>query len=194
LTPVKPSADNRDHAITQFNLTITILEHHMSAKSETAKLFKDGLAVRRAVLGPDYVDGSIAKANDFTMAFQHITTEWCWGYAWTRDGLSRKTRSMLNLAMLTALNRSAEIKLHVKGALANGVTVEEIKEVLLHATVYCGIPAGLDAFKAANQVLEEEGAYTKAAKKSAAKKPAAKKVTAKKPVAKKPAAKKAVKK
>jgi 4-carboxymuconolactone decarboxylase len=166
----------------------------MSAKSETAKLFKDGLAVRRAVLGPDYVDGSIAKANDFTMAFQHITTEWCWGYAWTRDGLSRKTRSMLNLAMLTALNRSAEIKLHVKGALANGVTVEEIKEVLLHATVYCGIPAGLDAFKAANQVLEEEGAYTKAAKKSAAKKPAAKKVTAKKPVAKKPAAKKAVKK
>jgi 4-carboxymuconolactone decarboxylase len=166
----------------------------MSAKSETAKLFKDGLAVRRAVLGPEFVDGSIAKANDFTMAFQHITTEWCWGYAWTRDGLSRKTRSMLNLAMLTALNRSAEIKLHVKGALANGVTVEEIKEVLLHATVYCGIPAGLDAFKAANQVLEEEGAYTKAAKKSAAKKPAAKKVTAKKPVAKKPAAKKAVKK
>ena len=96
----------------------------MSAKNETAKLFKDGLAVRRAVLGTDYVDGSIAKANDFTMAFQHITTEWCWGYAWTRDGLSRKTRSMLNLAMLTALNRSAEIKLHVKGALANGVTVD----------------------------------------------------------------------
>ena len=156
----------------------------MSAKSETAQLFKDGLAVRRAVLGADYVDGSIAKANDFTMAFQHITTEWCWGYAWTRDGLSRKTRSMLNLAMLTALNRSAEIKLHVKGALANGVTVEEIKEVLLHATVYCGIPAGLDAFKAANQVLEEEGAYTKTAAKTAAKK----KVTAKKAAAKKVAA------
>ena len=172
----------------------------MSAKNETAKLFKDGLAVRRAVLGTDYVDGSIAKANDFTMAFQHITTEWCWGYAWTRDGLSRKTRSMLNLAMLTALNRSAEIKLHVKGALANGVTVEEIKEVLLHATVYCGIPAGLDAFKAANQVLEEEGAYTKAAakksttKKSAAKKPTAKKAAAKQAVAKKPTTKKAVKK
>jgi 4-carboxymuconolactone decarboxylase len=107
---------------------------------------------------------------------------------------------MLNLAMLTALNRSAEIKLHVKGALANGVTVEEIKEVLLHATVYCGIPAGLDAFKAANQVLEEEGAYTKAAakksttKKSAAKKPTAKKAAAKKAVAKKPTTKKAVKK
>jgi 4-carboxymuconolactone decarboxylase len=122
------------------------------------------------------------------MAFQHITTEWCWGYAWTREGLSRKTRSMLNLAMLTALNRSAEIKLHVKGALANGVTVEEIKEVLLHATVYCGIPAGLDAFKAANQVLEEEGAYEKAAAKAAKKKVAAKKSAAKKVAAAKPAA------
>jgi 4-carboxymuconolactone decarboxylase len=99
---------------------------------------------------------------------------------------------MLNLAMLTALNRSAEIKLHVKGALANGVTVEEIKEVLLHATVYCGIPAGLDAFKAANQVLEEEGAYTKAAAKAAKKKVAAKKAPAKKAPAKKAAAKKAV--
>jgi 4-carboxymuconolactone decarboxylase len=96
--------------------------------------------------------------------------------------------------MLTALNRSAEIKLHVKGALANGVTVEEIKEVLLHATVYCGIPAGLDAFKAANQVLEEEGAYTKAAAKAAKKKVAAKKAPAKKAPAKKAAAKKVVKK
>lgn len=165
----------------------------MSAKSETAKLFKDGLEVRRAVLGPEYVDGSIAKANDFTMAFQHITTEWCWGYAWTRDGLSRKTRSMLNLAMLTALNRSAEIKLHVKGALANGVTVEEIKEVLLHATVYCGIPAGLDAFKAANEVLEAQGAYNKAPAKKAAKKAPAKKA-AKKVAATKAPAKKAAKK
>jgi 4-carboxymuconolactone decarboxylase len=114
--------------------------------------------VRRAVLGTDYVDGSIAKADDFMMAFQRITTEWCWGYAWTRPGLDRKTRSMLNLAMLTALNRPAEIKLHVKGALANGVTVEEIKEILLHATVYCGIPAGLDAFKAAHETLVKEGA------------------------------------
>ena len=82
------------------------------------------------------------------MAFQHITTEWCWGYAWTRSGLDRKTRSLINLAMLTALNRSPEVKLHVRGALNNGVTVDEIKEVLVHATVYCGIPAGLDAFKA----------------------------------------------
>jgi len=119
--------------------------------------FNKGLDVRRAVLGADYVDGSLAKADDFMMAFQEITTEWCWGYAWTRPGLERKTRSMLNLAMLTALGKPAELKLHVKGALANGVSVDEIKEILLHATVYCGIPAGLDAFKAAHEVLRAEG-------------------------------------
>lgn len=120
-------------------------------------LFDRGLALRRQVLGADYVDKSLASANDFMMAFQNITTEWCWGYAWQREGLELKTRSMLNLAMLTALNRSAEIRLHVRGAINNGVTVEEIREVLLHATVYCGIPAGLDAFKAANEVLKEMG-------------------------------------
>ncbi len=129
------------------------------ANNPLEQLFQEGLKTRREVLGADYVDGSLAKANEFMSAFQHITTEWCWGYAWNRPGLERKTRSMLNLAMLTALNRPAEIKLHVKGALNNGVTVEEIKEILLQATVYCGIPAGLDAFKVANQVLEEEGAY-----------------------------------
>jgi 4-carboxymuconolactone decarboxylase len=120
--------------------------------------FNKGLEVRRAVLGTDYVDGSLAKADDFMMAFQEITTEWCWGYAWTRPGLERKTRSMLNLAMLTALGKPVELKLHVKGALANGVSVEEIKEILLHAAVYCGISAGLDAFKAAHEVLIAEGA------------------------------------
>ncbi len=131
----------------------------MSAKTP---LFDKGLKIRREVLGAEYVDKSLANANEFTQAFQDITTEWCWGYAWGRPGLDRKTRSMLNLAMLTALNRSPEIKLHVRGALNNGVTVEEIKEVLLHATVYCGIPAGLDAFKAANEVLKEAGALAKA--------------------------------
>ncbi|NLY26187.1 MAG: gamma carboxymuconolactone decarboxylase [Alcaligenaceae bacterium] len=133
----------------------------MSNSNPLDALFQEGLQTRREVLGPDYVDGSLAKANDFMMSFQRITTEWCWGYAWNRPGLDRKTRSLLNLAMLTALNRSNEIKLHVKGALNNGVTVDEIKETLLHATVYCGIPAGLDAFKVANQVLEEEGAFKK---------------------------------
>jgi 4-carboxymuconolactone decarboxylase len=127
-------------------------------RNETmAELFDRGLALRREVLGPQYVDKSLSSANDFMMAFQRITTEWCWGYAWGRSGLDRKTRSLLNLAMLTALNRSPEVKLHVRGAINNGVTVEEIKEVLLHATIYCGIPAGLDAFKAANEVLKEMG-------------------------------------
>jgi 4-carboxymuconolactone decarboxylase len=128
-------------------------------RNETiAELFERGLALRREVLGPEYVDKSLNAANDFTMAFQRLTTEWCWGYAWTRPGLDRKTRSLVNLAMLTALNRSPEIKLHVRGALNNGVTVDEIKEVLVHATIYCGIPAGLDAFKAANDVLKDVGA------------------------------------
>ena len=128
-------------------------------KTETIDdLFERGLALRREVLGAEYVDKSLQSANEFMMAFQRITTEWCWGYAWTRPGLDRKTRSLLNLAMLTALNRSPEIKLHVRGALNNGVTVDEIKEVLIHATIYCGIPAGLDAFKAANDVLKEMGA------------------------------------
>jgi 4-carboxymuconolactone decarboxylase len=122
-----------------------------------AELFDRGLALRREVLGADYVDKSLSSANEFMTAFQRITTEWCWGYAWTRPGLDRKTRSLLNLAMLTALNRSPEVKLHVRGAINNGVTVDEIKEVLLHATIYCGIPAGLDAFKAANEVLKEMG-------------------------------------
>ena len=131
------------------------------------EMFEKGLDVRRAVLGAEYVDGSLARADDFMMAFQRITTEWCWGYAWTREGLERKTRSMLNLAMLTALGRPAELKLHVKGALANGVTAEEIKEILLHATVYCGIPAGLDAFKAAHEVLVNEGALVTPAAKPA---------------------------
>src|SRR5580698_3762095 len=131
-------------------------------RNETiAELFERGLALRREVLGPDYVDKSLNAANDFTMAFQRLTTEWCWGYAWTRPGLDRKTRSLVNLAMLTALNRSPEIKLHVRGALNNGVTVDEIKAALLHATAYCGIPAGLDAFRAAHEVLVAEGALGK---------------------------------
>jgi 4-carboxymuconolactone decarboxylase len=129
-------------------------------RQSDSDLFKTGLDVRRDVLGKDYVDGSLAKADDFMMAFQNITTEMCWGYAWTRPGLDRKTRSMLNLAMLTALKAPNELKLHVKGALTNGVSVEEIKEILLHATVYCGIPAGLEAFKAAHEVLKAEGAVT----------------------------------
>jgi 4-carboxymuconolactone decarboxylase len=130
-----------------------------SEANELKALFDKGLKIRREVLGAEYVDGSLSKTNDFMMGFQHITTEWCWGYAWGNSALDRRTRSIINLAMLTALGRSNELRLHVKGALTNGVTVEEIKGILLQATVYCGIPAGLDAFKAANQVLEESGAF-----------------------------------
>jgi len=129
----------------------------MSKKSDS-ELFKQGLAVRSEVLGADYVKKSLENADEFMMAFQNITTEMCWGYAWTRPGLDRRTRSIVNLAMLTALSKPNELKLHVKGALTNGLSVEEIKEILLHATVYCGIPAGLEAFKAAHEVLKAEGA------------------------------------
>ena len=130
----------------------------MNSGDSLKELFNRGLKLRREVVGAEYVDKSMAGANDFMLAFQHIATEWGWGYAWARPGLDRRTRSMLNLVMLTALNRVAEIKLHVRGAINNGVTVDEIKETLLHATVYCGIPAGHDAFKAANEVLLEMGA------------------------------------
>jgi 4-carboxymuconolactone decarboxylase len=138
------------------NRTIWKGKHDMTDAAGEAleTLFQEGLSVRREVLGKDYVDGSLARADDFMMAFQRITTEWCWGYAWTRPGLDRKTRSIINLAMLTALGKPAELKLHVAGALRNGVTPDEVKEVLLQATVYCGIPAGLEAFKTAAEVLK----------------------------------------
>jgi 4-carboxymuconolactone decarboxylase len=127
----------------------------------SSEMFENGLQTRREVLGADYVDASLAQADDFMMAYQRIATEWAWDYVWNRPGLDRRTRSLLNLAMLTAMGKSAELKLHVKGALNNGVTVEEIKEVLLHASVYCGIPAGLEAFRSAHEVLLAEGALSK---------------------------------
>ncbi|WP_341703337.1 carboxymuconolactone decarboxylase family protein [Ferrovibrio sp.] len=124
-------------------------------------LFEKGLPIRREVLGADYVDTSLAKADDFMMAFQRATTSWAWGWAWGDPTLDRRSRSLVNLAMLTALGKPHELKLHVKGALTNGVTVDEIKAVLLHATAYCGIPAGLEAFKAAHEILVQEGALPK---------------------------------
>jgi 4-carboxymuconolactone decarboxylase len=121
----------------------------------SSDLFKKGLEVRRAVLGADYVDASLAKADDFNAAFQKLATEHAWGDIWTRPGLERKTRSMLCLAMLTALGRTAELKLHLKGALTNGVTRDEIKEILLQTAIYCGVPASLEAFKTASEVFHE---------------------------------------
>ena len=124
---------------------------------ETPK-FKAGLAVRRAVLGDEYVNNSLANVDDFTEPLQQYLTENAWGAVWVREGLDRKTRSMLNLAMLTALNRPNELKLHIKGALNNGVTKEEMREIFLQAAVYCGAPAGLDSFKIAQQVFKDEAA------------------------------------
>jgi 4-carboxymuconolactone decarboxylase len=117
--------------------------------------FAEGLKMRRQVLGAEYVDSSMARADEFMRAFQKITTEHAWADIWARPGLPPKTRSMLNLAMLTALNRPNELKLHVRGALTNGVTRDEIKEILLQTCVYCGIPAGLDAFKSAAEIFKE---------------------------------------
>jgi 4-carboxymuconolactone decarboxylase len=120
-------------------------------------LFEEGLKVRREVLGADFVEANVSGSDEFMMIFQRIVTEWAWGYAWSRPGLDRRTRSMLNLSMLTALGRPQELGIYVKAALASGVTVEEIGEVLLHATVYCGTPAGRQAFLAAHEALLAEG-------------------------------------
>ncbi|WP_322027559.1 carboxymuconolactone decarboxylase family protein [Burkholderia sp. BCC1977] len=126
--------------------------------NEDDALFQKGLPIRREVLGPEYVDASMEQADAFMMAFQRATTAWAWGWAWGDETLDRKTRSLLNLAMLTAAGHTNELKLHVKGALNNGVSVDEIKATLLHATAYSGIPHGLSAFKAAHEVLVAEGA------------------------------------
>ena len=119
------------------------------------ELFDKGLQVRREVLGADYVDKSLREADDFTREMQELVTQYCWGDVWNRPGLDRRMRSFLNLAMLTALNRPHEIKLHVRGALNNGVTREEIKEVFLQAAIYCGVPAALDSFRIAGEVFKE---------------------------------------
>jgi 4-carboxymuconolactone decarboxylase len=115
--------------------------------------FEEGLAIRRAVLGDEYVDRALASADEFSRPFQEFVTEYCWGGPWTRQGLDRKTRSMITLGILTALSKSKEIETHVRGALNNGCTPDEIREVLLHATVYCGVPAGVDAVRAAQPVI-----------------------------------------
>lgn len=121
-------------------------------------LFKQGLDIRRAVLGREHVDRSLASADDFTAPLQQLVTEWCWGVVWGRPGLERKTRSLLNLAMLAALNRPHEIRLHVRGALNNGVSREEIREVFMQAAIYCGVPAALDSARVAMEVFKEEDA------------------------------------
>jgi len=119
------------------------------------KRYEEGLAVRRAVWGPEHVDKSLRLADDFTRPMQELVTQYCWGEIWTRPGLDRRTRSFINLAMLTALNRPHEIRLHVRGALNNGLTKEELMEVFLQSAIYCGIAAALDAMRVANEVFAE---------------------------------------
>lgn len=118
-------------------------------------LFDKGLQTRREVLGAEYVDASIKNADDFTRPMQEMVTQYCWGDVWNRPGLDRKTRSLLNLAMLTALNRPHELKLHVRGAINNGVTRDEIREVFLQTAIYCGMPAAIDSFRNAKEVFKD---------------------------------------
>jgi 4-carboxymuconolactone decarboxylase len=119
------------------------------------KRYEEGLAVRKAVLGAEHVEKSLRAADEFTRPMQELVTEYCWGEIWTRPGLDRRTRSFLNLAMLTALNRPHEIKLHVRGALNNGLTRDELMEVFLQSAIYCGVPAALDAMRVAKEVFAE---------------------------------------
>jgi 4-carboxymuconolactone decarboxylase len=121
----------------------------------TSELFEKGLKVRREVLGAEYVDASISQADDFSRPIQELVTEYCWGAVWGRPGLDRKTRSLLNLAMLTALNRPHEVKLHLRGALNNGCSKNDIMEVLLQAAIYCGVPAAIDSFRVAKEFFQE---------------------------------------
>ncbi len=117
--------------------------------------FDRGLEIRKAVLGAEFVENSFKTADDFNRPMQELATEYCWGYVWGREGLPRKTRSMLNLAMISALNRPHELKMHVAGALRNGLTREEICEVFLQVAIYCGVPAGVNSFRTAREVFAE---------------------------------------
>ena len=117
--------------------------------------YERGLEIRKSVLGKEFVEKSIASADDFNRPLQELVTEYCWGAVWGREGLDKKTRSIINLAMISALNRPHELKMHVKGALRNGLTRDEICEVLLQVGIYCGVPAAVDSFRVAREALNE---------------------------------------
>ena len=119
------------------------------------EMYEKGLQIRREVLGSEYVDRAIGSADDFNKEFQEILTEYCWGAVWSRPGLGRKQRSLNNICMLSALGRNHELELHLKGALTNGVTVDEIKETLIQVAVYCGAPAAVEGFRIARRVVDE---------------------------------------
>lgn len=124
----------------------------------TNPTFEKGFEIRKSVLGAEFVEKSFASADDFNRPMQELVTEYCWGAVWGRETLDKKTRSMLNLAMISALNRPHELKMHVKGALRNGVTKDEIREVFLQVAIYAGVPAGVDSFRIAREAFQEVGA------------------------------------
>jgi 4-carboxymuconolactone decarboxylase len=119
------------------------------------KTYDKGMEVRTAVLGEAYVANALKNSDDFNKPFQDLVTEYCWGAVWGREGLPRKTRSMLNLSMISILNRPHELRAHIKGALTNGVTRDEIREILMQVAIYAGIPAGVDSFRIAREVFAE---------------------------------------
>jgi 4-carboxymuconolactone decarboxylase len=119
------------------------------------EVFDRGMKIRKEVLGAEFVEKSFASADDFNRPMQELTTEYCWGAVWGREGLNKKTRSMLNLAMISCLNRPHELKMHVKGALKNGVSKDEIREVFMQVAIYAGIPAGVDSFRIAREAFAE---------------------------------------
>ncbi len=121
----------------------------------TGDLFEQGVAMRRQVAGDSYVDAALANANDFTADLQKLVTESAWAMVWTRPGLDKKYRSMITVAMLAAMDRSTELKTHLRGALNNGVTRDEIKEILLQSCIYAGFPAGLEGFRVAGELFKE---------------------------------------
>ncbi len=121
------------------------------------QLFDKGLKTRREVLGADHVDAALKNADEFSMPMQELVTQYCWGDVWNRPGLDRRTRSFLNLAMIAALNRPHELKLHVRGAITNGLSKNEIREVFLQVAIYCGVPAAIDSFRTAREVFKEMG-------------------------------------
>jgi len=126
------------------------------------EMFEKGLQIRREVVGAEYVERSLAQADDFSRDFQRLVTEYCWGAGWGREALSRRDKSLLNLAMIGALNRGTEFKLHLRGALRNGCTREEIKDTLIQLAIYAGIPAGVEAFRLSREVFAEVDAEASA--------------------------------
>ncbi|GAA3311083.1 carboxymuconolactone decarboxylase family protein [Arthrobacter ramosus] len=120
-----------------------------------ARTYEEGLATRKEVLGASHVERSLGQVSEFSRPIQELVTEYCWGAVWNREGLDRRSRSMINLAMLTALNRSHELGVHVRGAINNGVTEQEIQEILMQTAIYVGVPAALESFRVAEKVLNE---------------------------------------